>query len=189
MRRMQQTVPDSRREALDWRPFGWSKWSGNGDLGLVEEQMGLTNSEFMKGKEAKDFVSSRFDSAVSDSKVDWNKFWTSFINDSIAETERRFGKSIPELVIPSVAIQLIAWSSYLLEAKAICHYRKPGAESGYEKLRKDFMDALQLTIIESRNLAVEEKRMRQESGDNGSDGDVPKAIVVPTNYAKESLFC
>lgn len=77
-----------------------------------------------------------------------------------------------EIIGALISIATTAWSSWILESKAICHYRKP------QPTYRDFLENFYLpniveVLISGRNIAIDEKQLRQKKGDTGKDDDVP----------------
>ena len=91
----------------------------------------------------------------------------------------------PEVVLPIMSLVLSAWSSYILEAKSICHYRQSRKSFRYF-LENIYIPKIKSTIIDSRNIAIDGKREKQLKGDSGKDGDVPNYIQIPQHYTKLS---
>ena len=93
-----------------------------------------------------------------------------------------YGVIQPEVYIPTLCIATASWGAYILESKAICHYRKP-ASDWRQYLEKEFIPNLKSIILESRNIAIDRKMNKQKQGDRGGDGDIPPSIKILEHYS------
>jgi len=93
------------------------------------------------------------------------------------------GNNQPEVIIPIMSLVLSAWSSYILESKSICHFRKSDESFRY-LLENIYIPKIKSTIIDSRNIAIDQKREKQLEGDSEEADDVPNDIQIPKHYTK-----
>ncbi len=99
---------------------------------------------------------------------------------------KKFKNNQMEVLVSLISIATTAWCAYILESKAICHYRK-SQETYRDFLENNYIPNIIDVIITGRNLAIDEKKRTQNAGDSGKDGDVPIDIKIPEHLPNSSI--
>lgn len=87
----------------------------------------------------------------------------------------------PEVFAPIMSLILVAWSSYILESKAICHYREP-RPTFRDFLENQYLPNLKSIILGQRNKAIDVKIKKKSEGNTNADEDVPEDVDIPKHY-------
>lgn len=139
------------------------------------------NDALINAEDAKNFVQEMIKKYLVSDRPDIGKFGCEIAKWCCKYSNEKLSRNEAEVIISLMSLVLEAWSAWILESKAICHYGKPD-EGWREFLEKTYIPSIKDTLVNAINLARDEKRKKQAEGDSGKDDDVPSNINIPQPY-------